>query len=144
MIRQAQDLKSSAQVAGADKLSTRPSQWVRLERTFTFEAAHRLPNVPKGHKCARLHGHSFRIDVVCEGEINPETGWLIDFADIKRAVNPLIEQVDHHYLNEIKGLENPTAENIARWFWERLKPELLPLSRIIVAETCNGRCEYAG
>lgn len=141
MIRQLQELQSANQ---ADVASAPSSERVRLVRDFTFEAAHRLPNVPEGHKCARLHGHSFRVEVVCEGEINHKTGWLIDFADIKRAVAPLIDQVDHHYLNEIKGLENPTAENIARWFWTRLKPQLPPLTRIIVAETCNGRCEYAG
>lgn len=120
------------------------SKQVRLIREFTFEAAHRLPNVPAGHKCARLHGHSFRIELCCEGEIDPQTGWLIDFADIKTVFDPILNQLDHYYLNEIEGLENPTAENLARWIWIRLKPSLSPLNQINVAETCTSRCEYRG
>lgn len=117
---------------------------VRLVRTFTFEAAHRLPGAPPGHKCGRLHGHSFRIEVICEGEADEKTGWLIDFAEIKQAYHPLEECLDHHYLNEVPGLENPTAENIARWIWVRLKPALPMLNQINVAETCTARCEYRG
>ena len=121
------------------------STFVRLAREFTFEAAHRLPNAPPGHKCARLHGHSFRVELLCEGEIDPHAGWLLDFAEIKRAFTPLYEQLDHRYLNEIDGLENPTAENLARWIWLRLKPELpLLLTQVTVAETCIARCEYRG
>ena len=89
-----------------------------MARSFGFEAAHRLPNVPQGHKCRRLHGHSFRVELICEGEIDPNTGWLIDFADIKRAFEPVYARLDHRYLNEIDGLENPTSENVARWSWE--------------------------
>lgn len=117
---------------------------MRLVREFTFEAAHLLPNVPEGHKCRRLHGHSFRVELVCEGEIDPHTGWLIDFADIKLAFQPLRERLDHHYLNEIEGLENPTAENIARWIWQRLEPVLPQLTQVNLAETCTSRCEYIG
>ena len=120
------------------------STFVRLAREFTFEAAHRLPNAPPGHKCARLHGHSFRVEVLCEGEIDPHAGWLLDFAEIKRAFTPLYERLDHRYLNEIDGLENPTAENLARWIWLRLKPELPLLAQVTVAETCSSRCEYRG
>ncbi len=120
------------------------SSQVRLIREFTFEAAHRLPNVPAGHKCARLHGHSFRIEIICEGPIDPQTGWLIDFADIKKGFDPILDQLDHHYLNEVEGLENPTAENLARWIWIRLKPQLSPLTQLNVAETCTSRCEYQG
>lgn len=120
------------------------STFVRLAREFTFEAAHRLPNAPQGHKCARLHGHSFRVELLCEGEIDPHAGWLLDFAEIKRAFAPLYERLDHRYLNEIDGLENPTAENIARWIWLRLKPELPLLALVTVAETCSSRCEYRG
>ncbi len=117
---------------------------VRLVRSFTFEAAHRLPNVGSGHKCARLHGHSFRVEIVCAGQIDPRTGWLIDFAEIKAVFSPLLEQLDHRYLNDIEGLENPTAENIARWIWVRLKPSLPVLTNVGVAETCTSRCEYHG
>ncbi len=120
------------------------SNRVRLAREFTFEAAHRLRHVPTGHKCARLHGHSFHVELVCEGEIDPHAGWLIDFADIKRAFTPLFHQLDHHYLNEIEGLENPTAEHIARWIWTRLKPTLPLLAQVNIAETCTARCEYRG
>ena len=101
-----------------------PGRQVRLVRTFSFEAAHRLPKAAPGHKCGRLHGHSFRVELTCEGEIDPEMGWLIDFAEIKRAVEPFIEQLDHQDLNAIEGLENPTSENIARWIWSRVKPHL--------------------
>lgn len=117
---------------------------VRLAREFSFEAAHRLPNVPQGHKCARLHGHSFKVELVCEGDVNPTSGWLIDFADIKAAFEPLYEQLDHHYLNEIDGLENPTAENLARWIWIRVQKKLPLLTQVNVAETCHSRCEYRG
>jgi 6-pyruvoyltetrahydropterin/6-carboxytetrahydropterin synthase len=120
----------------------RPGQQVRLVRDFTFEAAHRLPNVPPGHKCARLHGHSFQVQILCEGRIDPEAGWLIDFAEIKRAFTPFLEQLDHRYLNEIEGLENPTAENIARWIWGRLKPALPLLAQVTVGESCTSKCEY--
>ena len=117
---------------------------VRVARSFGFEAAHRLPNVPEGHKCRRLHGHSFRVELICEGEIDPHTGWLIDFADIKRAFEPVFARLDHRYLNEIDGLENPTSENVARWIWERVQATLPTLVQITVAETCMARCEYFG
>ncbi len=120
------------------------SNRVRLAREFRFEAAHRLPNVPEGHKCARLHGHSFRVDLVCEGEVESHEGWLVDFAEIKRAFSPLLEQLDHRYLNDVEGLDNPTAENLAKWIWIRLKPALPLLAEVIVAETCTARCEYRG
>ena len=120
------------------------SRMVRLAREFSFEAAHRLPNVSADHKCARLHGHSFRVEVVCEGEMDPRTGWLVDFAEIKQAFAPVLEQLDHRYLNEIEGLENPTVENLARWMWVRLKDSLPSLTQLNVAETCTARCEYRG
>ncbi len=103
-----------------------------------------MPFVPEGHKCARLHGHSFRVELVCEGRVDPRTGWLMDFADIKKCFDPLHEQLDHHNLNEVEGLENPTAENIARWIWDRVKPMLEALVQVNVAETCTSRCEYRG
>lgn len=115
-----------------------------LFKTFQIEAAHRLPQVPPGHKCARLHGHSFRIEIHVEGPVHPQFGWVMDFADIKQAFAPLYAALDHHYLNEIAGLENPTSENLARWIWDRLQPELPLLSRIVVHETCTSGCSYAG
>jgi 6-pyruvoyltetrahydropterin/6-carboxytetrahydropterin synthase len=113
-------------------------------KIFTLEAAHRLPNVPPGHKCARLHGHSFRIEVRVAGEPGPETGWVMDFGDIKAAFQLLYDQLDHHYLNDIDGLDNPTSERLAIWIWERLKPALPALSEIVVHETCTSGCRYRG
>jgi 6-pyruvoyltetrahydropterin/6-carboxytetrahydropterin synthase len=117
---------------------------VRLVREFSFDAAHGLPNAPPGHKCTRLHGHRYRVEVVCEGEVDPTTGWLVDFGEIKGAFAPLLEQLDHRYLNELDGLENPTAENLAKWIWVRLKPQLVTLAQVNVAETRATRCEYRG
>ena len=113
-------------------------------KSITFEAAHRLPNVPEGHKCARLHGHSFRVEIHVSGPIDAQTGWVVDFADVKAAFKPLFAQLDHHYLNEIEGLENPTSEVIARWIWQRLKPALPGLSEIVLHETCTAGCRYTG
>ncbi len=117
---------------------------MEIFRTFTLEAAHRLPNVPEGHKCRRLHGHSFRVDVHVSGPVGDDTGWVMDFADVKAAFRPLHDALDHRYLNEIDGLENPTSENLARWIWNRLKPALPQLCRIVVQETCNSGCTYGG
>ena len=113
-------------------------------KTFDFEAAHRLPNVPPGHKCARLHGHSFRVSVHVTGPVGERTGWVMDFADIKAAFEPIEKQLDHYYLNEIDGLENPTSENLARWIWKRLKPTLPMMSKLVVHETCTSKCIYRG
>ena len=117
---------------------------IDLVKEFRFEAAHRLPRVPADHKCARLHGHSFRIEVHVAGPVSPETGWLMDFADLQQAFAPLMNQLDHHYLNDIPGLENPTSEHLARWIWIRLKERLPQLVQIIVHETCTSRCIYRG
>jgi 6-pyruvoyl tetrahydropterin synthase/QueD family protein len=110
---------------------------------FTFEAAHRLPYAPEGHKCARLHGHSYRVELHVGGEVDPTTGWIIDFAEIKKAAAPVIGRLDHYYLNEIGGLENPTSENLARWLWRELRPVLPGLRQIIVRETCTSGCSYS-
>lgn len=120
------------------------SDLVELQCDFRFEAAHLLPRLPEGHKCRRLHGHSYRCTVTVKGPIDPELGWLIDFADIKAAVEPVRRQLDHYYLNEIEGLENPTSEVLARWVWQRLSPTLPHLHRIEISETCTSRCVYQG
>lgn len=111
-------------------------------KEYSFEAAHHLPNVPEGHKCKRLHGHSFQVAVHVSGPVGDETGWVMDFAEIGVAVKPVIALLDHYYLNEIQGLENPTSENIARWIWDRL--ELPGLSKIVIRETCTSGCVYRG
>lgn len=117
---------------------------MEIYKEFTFEAAHRLPNVPEGHKCARLHGHSWKGVIYVAGEVGAETGWIMDFADIKRAFAPIYEQLDHNYLNDIDGLDNPTSEVLARWIWNRLKPSLPGLSRVTISETCTSGCIYRG
>ncbi|MER5325490.1 6-carboxytetrahydropterin synthase QueD [Streptosporangium roseum] len=116
---------------------------MEIFREFTFEAAHRLPNVSPGHKCARLHGHSYRVEVHVRGEVDPATGWLMDFAELKAAFKPVLDQLDHYYLNEVPGLENPTSEVLAKWIWNRLI-DVLPLSGILVRETCTSGCLYRG
>jgi 6-pyruvoyltetrahydropterin/6-carboxytetrahydropterin synthase len=93
---------------------------MEIYREFTFEAAHRLPQVPAGHKCARLHGHSYRMEIHVRGEVDQVTGWVLDFAEIPAAFRPLHDQLDHRYLNEVAGLDNPTSEVLARWIWRRL------------------------
>lgn len=117
---------------------------MNIFRVFTIEAAHRLPNVPAGHKCARLHGHSFRIELHLSGDVDPHTGWVMDFADVKVAFQPIYDQLDHHYLNEIAGLDNPTSENLARWVWQKTKPVLPLLSKVVIHETCTSGCEFSG
>jgi 6-pyruvoyltetrahydropterin/6-carboxytetrahydropterin synthase len=111
-------------------------------KVFQIEAAHRLPNLPDGHKCARLHGHSFRIEVHVRGEPDPRLGWVLDFAELKAAFRPVFEQLDHRYLNEVPGLENPTCECLARWIFDSLKSTLPLLHRIVVHETCTAGCAY--
>lgn len=113
-------------------------------RIFTIEAAHRLPNVPTGHKCSRIHGHSFRIELHLSGDVDATTGWVMDFAEVKAAFQPIYDRLDHHYLNEIPGLENPTSENLARWIWNETKPQLPLLGKVVVHETCNAGCVYDG
>ena len=117
---------------------------MEIFKEFTVEAAHRLPNVPEGHKCSRLHGHSFKIEIYVAGEVGESSGWVMDFADIKQAFQPLYDRLDHHYLNEIEELENPTSENLARWIWENLIGKLPQLSKVIVRETCTSGCVYRG
>jgi 6-pyruvoyltetrahydropterin/6-carboxytetrahydropterin synthase len=115
-----------------------------IVKELHFEAAHRLPHVPEGHKCARLHGHSFRVELRVGGEIDPRSGWVMDFADLRDAFEPLHTELDHHYLNEVPGLDNPTSENLARWIWDRLQPLLPGLLEVTVHETCTSRCTYRG
>ena len=117
---------------------------VELEKDFTLECAHRLPRVPEGHKCARMHGHSFRVTVKVAGEVDERTGWLQDYAELSRAFGPVHEALDHRCLNEVPGLENPTSENLAAWIWERLELTLPGLAMVVVRETCTSGCIYTG
>ena len=117
---------------------------MEIYKEFTFEAAHRLPNVPPEHKCSRLHGHSVHVRLCVVGDVDAHVGWVMDFAEIKSAFDPMLRRLDHYYLNEIEGLENPTSERVAIWIWERLKPVLAPLSKVEVRETCTAGCAYSG
>ncbi len=117
---------------------------IELVKDFRFEAAHFLPNVPEGHKCRRTHGHSFRGEIAVRGPIDPVTGWLMDFADLKKAVDPLIQRLDHYLLNDIEGLGNPTSELLAVWIWNQVAPALPMLHRVTIEETCTSRCHYFG
>jgi 6-pyruvoyltetrahydropterin/6-carboxytetrahydropterin synthase len=123
-----------------------PQAPARMEiyKEFVFEAAHRLPNVPPGHKCARLHGHSWKGTIYVRGRVDAHMGWITDYAEIRRIFDPIHQQLDHNYLNEIEGLENPTSEVLARWIWKRLKPALPGLSRVVINETCTTGCIYQG
>ena len=117
---------------------------MELRKSFQFEAAHLLPKLPRSHKCRRLHGHSFQVELGVTGDCDPKLRWVIDYADIAQAFKPLWEKLDHRYLNEVPGLENPTSESIAIWIWSRLKPRLPLLTEVVVAETCTARCVYRG
>lgn len=113
-----------------------------IRKTFRFESAHRLPHVPEGHKCARLHGHSYYVTVAVTGELDPKLGWILDFADIEEAWKPLHAILDHRYLNEVEGLENPTAENLARFVFERLRLPVGRIASVTVHETCTSEAIY--
>lgn len=117
---------------------------MKITQAFTFEAAHRLPNVPTTHRCSRMHGHSYRVELTLQGAVDPHSGFVVDFFDVEAAFGPLLERLDHHCLNEIEGLENPTAENIAIWIWDRVKPILPPISAVKVYETPYCWAEHEG
>lgn len=117
---------------------------MEIFKIFTFDAAHWLPRVPEGHKCAKMHGHSFRVEIHIRGKASPDSGWVTDFAEIAAAFEPVLEQLDHKNLNAIAGLENPTSENLCRWIWQCLKPVLPQLSRIVLQESPESGCIYAG
>jgi 6-pyruvoyltetrahydropterin/6-carboxytetrahydropterin synthase len=117
---------------------------MEIFKVFKFDAAHRLPHVGEGHKCSELHGHSFRIEIHVEGSVDPHSGWVMDFADIDEIFQPLLDQLDHKYLNDIEELDNPTSENIARWIWKRLDLKLPQLIKIVVQENPESGCVYRG
>lgn len=117
---------------------------MEIFKEFRFEAAHLLPNLPSGHKCSRLHGHSFQVEIHVRGEVDAKTGWIMDFGDIKKKFQPILDMLDHSYLNDIQGLSNPTSENIARWIWVALQPSVQTLSKVVVRETCTTGCVYSG
>ena len=107
---------------------------MEIFKEFTFESAHRLPHVPEGHKCGRLHGHSFKVGLHLTGPLDPHTGWIRDFAEVKAIFKPIYDQLDHNYLNDIPGLENPTSEVIAKWIWDQVKPLMPELSNALAIQ----------
>lgn len=117
---------------------------IALTKTFDFEAAHWLPTFPEGHKCRRMHGHSFKVDVIVEGDVPPEKGYLMDYGQIKAAITPIQNQLDHYVLNDVEGLSNPTAEMLAKWVYDRLKPTLPMIACVRVHETCTTEATYRG
>lgn len=117
---------------------------MKITQAFRFEAAHLLPNVPERHRCRRLHGHSYRVELRLEGPVDPVTGFVVDFFEIEAAFGPLLERLDHFYLNDVEGLENPTAENIAIWIFDRVRPKLPQVASVIVFETPDCWAEYDG
>jgi 6-pyruvoyltetrahydropterin/6-carboxytetrahydropterin synthase len=117
---------------------------MRIYKEFQVEAAHLLPNLPEDHKCRRLHGHSYNIEIQVSGSVDANLGWIMDFAEIGDAFQPVFDKIDHNYLNDIKGLENPTSENLARWIWVQLKPVLPGLAAVCISETCTSGCIYEG
>jgi 6-pyruvoyltetrahydropterin/6-carboxytetrahydropterin synthase len=117
---------------------------VELCRKYNFSAAHYLPRVPREHKCRRLHGHSYEIEVGVRGEVDPEVGWLMDYGSIDQQVKPILAELDHRTLNDVPGLENATSEILCGWLWERLEGRLPGLHRISIAETCAAACHYYG
>ncbi len=117
---------------------------VRLVREFRFEAAHRLTSLPEGHRCAMLHGHSYKVALALAGPLDERAGWLMDFGEIEAAWRPVYDQLDHGNLNEVLGLTNPTCELLTKWIWDALKPSLHQLERVTVWETSDASCEYEG
>jgi 6-pyruvoyltetrahydropterin/6-carboxytetrahydropterin synthase len=126
------------------RLHGKDGGWVEIFKEFRFEAAHRLPRVPEDHKCHRLHGHSYRVTVHITGAVDEDAGWVRDFADLTCAMRPLLDCLDHHYLNEVEGLDNPTSEVLAQWIWDRVQPALPELTQVVVHETCTSGCAYRG
>ena len=119
---------------------SKPNLVTELHKELSFEAAHRLPHVPPGHKCARLHSHSFRVVITMRGPVHPERGWIVDYADIAAAWRPLFEVLDHNYLNDVEGLANPTSEHLAAWIYERFHLADAHVHSVKVCETCTSSC----
>lgn len=117
---------------------------MKITQAFTFEAAHRLPNVATTHRCHALHGHSYRVELRLDGPVDPHTGFVVDFFEIERVFGPVLTRLDHAYLNDIEGLANPTAELIAQWIWTRIEPDLPQLNAVVCYETPNCWAEYDG
>ena len=115
---------------------------MRITKSFTFDAAHFLPRVPEDHKCRRLHGHTYEVVVGLEGEMDPHLGWVVDYGEVGRVVDPLVRELDHRCLNDLEGLDNPTAEVLAAWLFQRLREALPQLADVTVRETPRTSATY--
>lgn len=144
MSAQAPSSASPMARSDGDAASPRDPAWMELVREYRFEAAHQLPRVPPGHRCARLHGHSYRVEVTVSGDMADDSGWVVDFYDMDHVVAPIVEALDHRFLNELPGLENPTSERLCLHLWRAIAPKLPGLSAITVWETHDSRCTYRG
>ena len=107
---------------------------MELQKTWHFEAARRLTGLPPEHRCARMHGSSFVVEVTVRAPLDPKTGWCVDFDDMETAWRPLWSQLDHTLLNEVPGLENPTTEHVALWLLDRLHFDGAEIVKVTVAE----------
>ena len=117
---------------------------MEIYKEFSFDSAHFLPHVPDGHKCRNMHGHTYRLRVYIKGAIDPHLGWIMDFKELKDALSGVIDQLDHKLINDIPGLQNPTAENITVWIWKQIQPLLPQLSKIELYETPTTGVIYSG
>jgi len=117
---------------------------MEIYKEFSFDSAHFLPNVPEGHKCKNMHGHTYRLRVFIKGALDPQLGWIMDFKELKDILSPVIDQLDHRLINDIPGLQNPTAENITVWIWKQIQPMLPQLSKIELYETPTTGVIYSG
>ncbi len=113
-------------------------------RIFHLQCARRLPGLAASHPCSRLHGHSFKVELTVSGALDPERGWVMDFAELDAAWQSIHARLDHRYLNDIEGLDNPTSENLAVWLWSTLQIQIPRLSKITVMETHDSGCIYCG
>jgi len=117
---------------------------MQIFKQFTFDSAHFLPYVPDGHKCKEIHGHTYYMTVYIEGNLDKKLDWIMDFTEIKGVIKPIIESIDHKLLNNLSGLENPTCEVLVMWLWNKIKPKIPLLTKIILNETPTSGTVYEG
>jgi 6-pyruvoyltetrahydropterin/6-carboxytetrahydropterin synthase len=115
-----------------------------IYKKITFDSAHFLPHVPIRNKCKNVHGHTYTLTIFIEGAPPAHEGWVIDYGDLKKIITLVIDQVDHHLLNDLPGLENPTSEILAIWLWNKIRLLLPALKRIELSETATSGVIYEG
>ena len=115
-----------------------------IYKKYYFDAAHFMTNLKKGHKYTKVHGHSYEKIIKISGNLDKTNNWILNYDDIDEIVNPLLQKIDHKTLNDIKGLEKPTSENLAKWFWERIRKKIVNLESIEIIRPRIGGCIYSG